>query len=271
MNSAILTSGLIGRRRTPTRIADVKQVFTELVRCVHGANEQNLPLQGRTVAWARENLATALNIYPFAIALVDGVHIGEDHVLDVGKVLEFLYLKGRKGLGEVFSLETLIERMGMTQADFEDMVASGLPVHQVRDGSLRISETQLDRFLDLLAGRDGKSNDGGLAQLVKRPPVPSPIEEPSMMVLVERFDERIAAIQADLSTLMQQRVVKEFYSTEDVAKIVDRDAYTVREWCRYGRLRAVKRSCGRGKSPEWSIPHDELVRYQNEGLLPFEQ
>jgi hypothetical protein len=269
MNSAIPASGLIGRRETLTRITDANQVLTELVCCVHGANEQNLPLQGRTVGWVRENLAIALNISPFAIALVDGFHVGEDRVLEVGKVLEFLHLRGRKGLGEVFSRESLIERMRMTQDDFEDLVAAGLPVHRMRDGSLRISETQLDRFLDRLAGQDGVSGDGGLAQLAERPTVASPIEESSMKIFVEKFDERFTAIQADLSTLIQQRVVKDFYSTEDVANIVNREAYTVREWCRYGRLRAIKRSCGRGNSPEWSIPQDELIRYQNEGLLPL--
>jgi hypothetical protein len=96
-----------------------------------------------------------------------------------------------------------------------------------------------------------------------------PPEGPTMRALVEDLDTRLAEIQASLLALVQQRAVKEFYSTDDVAKIVDRDAYTVREWCRYGRLRAIKRSCGRGNSPEWSIPHDELVRYQNEGLLPL--
>ena len=83
-----------------------------------------------------------------------------------------------------------------------------------------------------------------------------------------RLDERLSAIQADLTALVQQRTIKDYYSTEEVAKIVGRDAYTVREWCRLGRIRAEKRECGRGKSAGWAVPHAELVRYQNEGLLP---
>ncbi|WP_145275583.1 helix-turn-helix domain-containing protein [Tautonia plasticadhaerens] len=81
--------------------------------------------------------------------------------------------------------------------------------------------------------------------------------------------ERLSKIEGDLTALTQQRAAKDSYSTEEVARIVGRSDYTVREWCRYGRLRAVKRKCGRGRSAEWSIPHEELMRYRNEGLLPL--
>jgi hypothetical protein len=261
----MFTSGLIGR---PSAIVYRIEEERESVRCVNGANEQNLPIQGKSVSWARSNLGPALNVAPGAVALLDGEPVGEEHVLVAGEFLEFLVVRGRKGLGEVFTGEELVERLKITAADLDDMIAAGLPVHRYRDGTLRIIEDQLDRFLDCQAGADVSS--GGRDCLESAPSTgSSPLEEPSMMTLVRGFDERLAAIQVNLSALVLQRAVKDFYSTEDVAKIVDRDAYTVREWCRYGRLRAVKRSCGRGKSPEWSIPHEELVRYQNEGLLPL--
>jgi Helix-turn-helix domain len=110
-----------------------------------------------------------------------------------------------------------------------------------------------------------------VAVVVEHTPEQPPVVDSSTEGLLKSFDERLAAIQAGLSTLIQRRAVKEYYSTEEVAKLVDRDPYTVREWCRYGRLRAVKRNCGRGKSPEWSIPHEELMRCQNEGLRALRQ
>jgi hypothetical protein len=244
----MISSGLIGRSG-PRVIEPQMHEAKEGVRCVHGPNEQNLPIQDRTVGWARMNLSHALNISPIAIALLDGKPVGEDHILETGSVLEFLVTKGRKGLGEVFSPESLIERMKITRDDFEDMVATGLPVHRMRDGSLRISETQLDRFLDHRVGQGGVSDDEGSAQSVGRPEEPSPTETLLMKAMVEDLDARLSAIQASLSTLVQQRVIKDYYTTEEVASIVDRDTYTVREWCRYGRLRAEKRICGRGKSP----------------------
>jgi len=45
--------------------------------------------------------------------------------------------------------------------------------------------------------------------------------------------------------------------------------FTVREWCRQGRVEAGKRPCGRGRSREWTVSHKELTRLRNEGLLPL--
>lgn len=62
-------------------------------------------------------------------------------------------------------------------------------------------------------------------------------------------------------------LIKDYYTTREVARIVDRSPYTVREWCRLGRVRGEKAFSGRGIDEEWRISHAELVRIQNEGLL----
>jgi hypothetical protein len=80
-------------------------------------------------------------------------------------------------------------------------------------------------------------------------------------------EERLARIEQLLETLVEQRTVKDWYSTGEVSEILGRAEYTVREWCRHGRVRAQKRPCGRGRSREWMIAHEELLRIQNEGLL----
>jgi Helix-turn-helix domain len=68
--------------------------------------------------------------------------------------------------------------------------------------------------------------------------------------------------------LLDQRTVKDWYTTSEVSDILDKSEYTVREWARLGRIRASKRACGRGRSKEWVVSHEELTRLQNEGLLP---
>ncbi len=82
-------------------------------------------------------------------------------------------------------------------------------------------------------------------------------------ILANRFDGFEALIQR-LNPVEDRKS----YSTKEFAEIVERQEFTVREWCRQGRIYASKRDSGRGKHGEWLITHDELIRYRNEGLLP---
>lgn len=86
---------------------------------------------------------------------------------------------------------------------------------------------------------------------------------------IEAIGNRLDRIEAMLSTLISQRTVREWYTTEQVAELVGRSEWTVREWCRLGRIHAEKRRSGRGAHPAWIISHEELQRFQREGLLPL--
>src|SRR5437762_3400931 len=79
---------------------------------------------------------------------------------------------------------------------------------------------------------------------------------------------RLGRIEEDLSTIAGRQPTKDWYTTAEVAPIVGKAEFTVREWCRLGRVRAEKRACGRGSSQEWMISREELLRIRNEGLLP---
>ena len=85
---------------------------------------------------------------------------------------------------------------------------------------------------------------------------------------MEGIEDRLIRIEAMLSQLVERQAVKEFYSVEEFARIVGREAFTCREYCRLGRIHALKKSSGRGKHASWVISHDELLRFQREGLLP---
>lgn len=89
-----------------------------------------------------------------------------------------------------------------------------------------------------------------------------------MSVVIESLDQRLTRIEELLTRLVDTRVKKEYYSTSEVARLLDRAEFTVREWARNGRIWAEKRQCGRGNAKEWMISHEELSRIQNEGLLP---
>jgi transposase len=80
--------------------------------------------------------------------------------------------------------------------------------------------------------------------------------------------DRLQKIEELLHQLVERETAKEWYTTEEAAKKLGRAEFTVREWCRLGRIDAQKRQTGRGKYQSWVISHDELERYQREGLLP---
>lgn len=83
------------------------------------------------------------------------------------------------------------------------------------------------------------------------------------------IEERLEKIEAMLGVLVERQTVRDWYTTEQVAQLVGKAEFTVREWCRLGRLKAEKRMSGRGAYPAWVIGHAELLRYQREGLLPW--
>ena len=80
--------------------------------------------------------------------------------------------------------------------------------------------------------------------------------------------ERLARIEAILEALARERAVKEWYSTADLAAVLGRAEYTVREWCRQGRVQACRTAHARGPHPEWRVAHAEVERVRRDGLLP---
>lgn len=82
------------------------------------------------------------------------------------------------------------------------------------------------------------------------------------------LEQRLEKIEELLVVLVERAQVREWYSTAEVARALNKAEFTVREWARLGRVRAEKKS-GRGAHPAWVISHVELLRIQREGLLPI--
>lgn len=89
---------------------------------------------------------------------------------------------------------------------------------------------------------------------------------------IEARLERMEAMQIAMHELLRQLHVercesKAWYSIEEFARLVGREPFTCREWCRQRRIQASKKRSGRGAHASWAIAHEELERYRREGLL----
>jgi hypothetical protein len=91
------------------------------------------------------------------------------------------------------------------------------------------------------------------------------------MAELEDVIRRLEAIEQGVQFLIGQRTACEFDSIAEFAKIVERSEFTCREWCRLGRIKGLKKRNGRGLSSEWVVSHEELLRFQEEGLLALQR
>jgi hypothetical protein len=92
--------------------------------------------------------------------------------------------------------------------------------------------------------------------------------EDRVVVTLAEMLRRLDVIQTSLALLVARRTIKDWYSTAEAAELLGKAEFTVREWCREGRVHAEKKGSGRGKHQAWVISHQELQRIEREGLLP---
>lgn len=79
---------------------------------------------------------------------------------------------------------------------------------------------------------------------------------------------RIDRLESKLDQLLTKEAVREFYTTAQFADRVGKSKDTIAGHCQNGRIRATRKRNGRGGKLEYSISHDELLRFERDGLLP---
>ena len=93
-------------------------------------------------------------------------------------------------------------------------------------------------------------------------------ESPEVVARLEFLDRKLERL---LDLIVGQRTIKDSCTTAEVAAIIGKAEFTVREYCRLRRIKGQKRACGRGKHPAWIDAREELVRRFFAGSRPGPQ
>jgi hypothetical protein len=85
------------------------------------------------------------------------------------------------------------------------------------------------------------------------------MNEIKLEILIAKLDE----VLARLDRLGTKPPEKEFWTPEELAEALHKKPFTVREWCRLGRIESTKDKYSRLRK----IPNDEAKRLINGGSL----
>jgi excisionase family DNA binding protein len=92
-------------------------------------------------------------------------------------------------------------------------------------------------------------------------PPTEPASNETIVALLKSMQEQIDRLERGLAVSRP----KETYTTDEAAERLNRSSWTVRDWCNNGQVPGAYKVKGKGRRGEWRIPHDALVRVQNEG------
>jgi hypothetical protein len=94
-----------------------------------------------------------------------------------------------------------------------------------------------------------------------------------LFIVLQTVADRVTAVQEQLRRLEEALHGDEPEPTAltvaAAAALCNRSEFTVREWCRHGRIQCERASSGRGPYAEYRIPMEAIRHYQSHGLLPL--
>ena len=76
------------------------------------------------------------------------------------------------------------------------------------------------------------------------------------------IDERLDRIEQILASLVERERSRTGTPTDEVAQLLGKAAFTVREWAGWAASTPRSANRGRGAHPAWVVSHSELLRYR---------
>jgi|GEM_PF-1027196 len=79
----------------------------------------------------------------------------------------------------------------------------------------------------------------------------------------------VMRMASQIESLVNREPKKEFYTVAQFSALVELAPYTLRQYFKSGRIRAIKLEGSRsGAFQRWAVSHSEYLRFQRERLLP---
>ena len=117
-----------------------------MVNVVYGVHDIDMPLADFTVEQVQFALRDQISVEMSADAFVGGWPASPTYRLRPGDRMEFFKRWGRKGVGKTWTKTEFMQTFHMSDADWTDWRARGLPFDTMRDGTIILNETEVDEW-----------------------------------------------------------------------------------------------------------------------------
>jgi integrase len=226
----------------------IKRLRLEHIRSLHVAAYIEALGKEFSAPTAKQNLAAIRMLFDY---LVVGQVVEMNPAAAAVKGPSYSAKKGKTPVLDAEEARQLLDRIDTSSVvGLRDRAIIGLMVYTFARVGAPVAMNVEDYFAQgkrwwiRLHEKGGKLHDvpalGWIRRLVRRN---------EMSDTLTQVDERLSRIEAALISLVQEKASKEWYSTAEVAEIVSKAEYTVREWCRQGRIHASKKAYSRGAHP----------------------
>ena len=118
-----------------------------------GVYEGVFPVVGGSVRSMRQVIRTGMNVDPAWRVVVNGVEVGDDHIIPSDATVSFIRGPGRKALGDLLTPAQIKRRWRISESQYQELCHLGLPTILLA-GEPRHPEQAVDEWFRTRFGRN---------------------------------------------------------------------------------------------------------------------
>jgi hypothetical protein len=121
------------------------------MQVIYGREAVEMDSETVEVRAVHARLRSFMGIPRDAVAFVDGIKVGQEHLVQPTSTVEFRVERGHKGVGQIWTAEQYCQLFGLKRTEFENQIERGLKVMETGNGMM-VTETAVDSFIAGLNG-----------------------------------------------------------------------------------------------------------------------